>query len=117
MPFIKCSLIWFSDEGEESKHDEPYTREKSTTSSEGTLSENGSTSTTRSAVSSPVSSSAPFSGYGKEAAKPVLNEVASAFRNVRNNFSNKNILTSLNPFGTGDSEDEYDASGKNPFSE
>eukprot|EP00088_Acartia_fossae_P066517 TRINITY_DN8254_c0_g2_i12.p1 TRINITY_DN8254_c0_g2~~TRINITY_DN8254_c0_g2_i12.p1 ORF type:complete len:729 (-),score=207.47 TRINITY_DN8254_c0_g2_i12:337-2523(-) len=60
------------------------------------------------------------SAYGKElAAKPVLNEVATAFRNVRNNLSNKNLLTSFNPFGTTaeSEEDEYDASGKNPFSE
>jgi len=31
--------------------------------------------------------------------------------------SPKALLTSLNPFGNGESEDEYDASGKNPFAE
>jgi len=31
--------------------------------------------------------------------------------------SPKALLSSLNPFGNGESEDEYDASGKNPFAE
>lgn len=66
-----------------------------------------------------TSSTPGFSVCGRElATKPILNEVvASAFRNVKNNFPNKTLLTSLNPFTSADSEDEYDASGKNPFTE
>jgi len=83
--------------------------ESDTSSSQGTLSD--------AALNSSHTSPA-FSAYGKDlTTKPVLNEVASAIRNVRNNLSNKNILTNFNPFGTEESEDEYDASGKNPFSE
>ena len=51
------------------------------------------------------------------AAKPVLEEMARTVNTVRDYLPNKSILSSLNPFGSTDSDDEYDASGKNPFSE
>lgn len=51
-------------------------------------------------------------------AKPVLEEMARTVNSVRDFLPNKSILNSLNPFGNGSgSDDEYDASGKNPFSE
>jgi len=101
-----------SDENEEGRgdtEDVTVSTETDSSSSQGTLSDAG--------LSSSHTSPA-FNTYSKEVTtKPVLNEVASAIRNVRNNLSNKNILTNFNPFGNGESEDEYDASGKNPFSE
>jgi hypothetical protein len=43
-------------------------------------------------------------------------QVAPASRSSFLNNS-KALLSSLNPFGNPESEDEYDASGKNPFAE
>ena len=55
----------------------------------------------------------------RDSTKPVLEGMArTVSNNVRDYLPNKSILTSLNPFGNQESdEDEYDASGKNPFSE
>jgi len=48
---------------------------------------------------------------------PVLEEMARTVNTVRDYLPKKALFNSLNPFGTSASEDEYDASGKNPFSE
>jgi len=50
-------------------------------------------------------------------AKPVLEEMARTVNSVRDYLPNTSMLKSLNPFGGAGSDDEYDASGKNPFSE
>ena len=54
--------------------------------------------------------------FTNNSAKPVLEEMARTVNSVRDFLPNKSMLTSFNPFGTTD-EDDYDASGKNPFSE
>ena len=54
--------------------------------------------------------------FTNNSAKPVLEEMARTVNSVREYLPNKSMLTSFNPFGTT-GEDDYDASGKNPFSE
>jgi hypothetical protein len=62
-------------------------------------------------------------GSSRQEAAPTPGVVSNSRLTVasvpRNSFltSPRALLSSLNPFGSVDSEEEYDASGKNPFAE